>query len=124
MRGWMERRRRVVAWSLVVAAVLLAVALVGWGVVELARGVLRNAILVDTLPTENTVQTPELEAADRTMLGGAGLAGAGLVVLGAAVLGMVRLDALNERRPAELDDPFLLATLAELRALVVGFSAI
>ncbi|GMA28510.1 hypothetical protein [Arenivirga flava] len=34
------------------------------------------------------------------------------------------VDALIERRPPDLDDPFLLATLAELRAVVVGFSAI
>ncbi len=34
------------------------------------------------------------------------------------------VDALVDRRPAGLDDPHLLATLAELRSVVVGFSAI
>ncbi len=83
--------RRAIAWSLLAVALLVAVTLVGWGLVESGRGALRNAILVDTLPTENTVQTPELEAADRMMLGGAALAGAGSLLLVAAALGAHRL---------------------------------
>lgn len=56
----------------VTALVILGAAIFS-GLVVLAQGAIQSAVLVDSLPTENTVQTPELGAAWNTMLLGLGI---------------------------------------------------
>lgn len=70
--------------SFVTALVISGAAIIG-GLVLLAQGALRSAVLVDSLPTENTVRTPELGAASDTMLLGLAICAVG----SAAVIALI-----------------------------------
>lgn len=50
------------------------------GLLVLMQGTIRSAVLVDSLPTESTVRTPELGAAWDTMLVGLGLCAVSAVI--------------------------------------------
>ncbi len=73
-------------WALMALLLAFFTALGAWGAVLLFRGMAYSAYLVDTLPTENTVQTPELAAAHSTMLSGVGIIAMALLGAGAAVV--------------------------------------
>lgn len=89
-RGMSSRSRRRTGASssskaiFVTALVILGAAILS-GLVMLAQGAIRSAVLVDSLPTENTVRTPELGAAWNTMLLGLGIC----VVSAAAAIALI-----------------------------------
>lgn len=205
----MSLRRRAIAWSLTAVAPLIATALIGWGLIESARGALRS---VRTRGGDPLASLPGADCgecghpwAGHPGGGGADICGGCIaeqqrgasahccrrdvrdaavqarrfveqssVLMDALFAGYERadlygeseripgpvwewlidvdtlvsglhstalwessrqsvrrrvefvagVDELVDRRPADLDDPGLLATLGELRAVVVGFSAI
>jgi hypothetical protein len=78
--------------ALVIAAVGILAAGFVYGVVILTQSAVRSALLVDSLPTENTVRTVELGAAEDGML--IGLA----IVIACAALTTVLLIATSRRR--------------------------
>lgn len=78
--------------AFVIAAVGMLVAGLVYGAVLLIQSTVRSALLVDSLPTENTVRTVELGAAEDGML--IGLA----IIIACAALTTVLLVAASRRR--------------------------
>jgi len=78
--------------AFVIAAVGMLVAGFVYGAVLLIQSTVRSALLVDSLPTENTVRTVELGAAEDGML--LGLA----IIIACAALATVLLIAASRRR--------------------------
>lgn len=78
--------------AFVIAAVGILAAGFGYGAVILIQSAVRSALLVDSLPTENTVRTVELGAAEDGML--FGLA----IIIACTALTTVLLIAASRRR--------------------------